>query len=286
MNPTRRAALLAACLPFTLGACSVASVVNALVPTDTLEIRRDLAYGSHPRQQLDVYRRSAEPGAAARPVVVFFYGGSWQHGSRSQYLFAAEALASLGFLVVVPDYRVYPEVVFPAFLDDGARAVAWARSHAAEFGGDPARLFLMGHSAGAHIAAMIALDPQYLAGAGMRTKDLAGFIGLAGPYDFLPLESEVLRKIFVPPERLASTQPINFVRGDDPPALLITGEEDALVNPGNTARLAARLRQHGSPVEERRYAGFNHYTLVGYLAAPLRDERLLRDIARFAGLAP
>lgn len=286
MYRTCRAALLAACLPLLLAACSVASVVNALVPTGALEIRHDLPYGEHPRQRLDAYRPRAQADGATSPVVVFFYGGSWQGGNRGQYLFAAEALASLGFVVIVPDYRVYPEVVFPAFVEDGARAVAWARRHAPELGGDPARLFLMGHSAGAHIAALLALDPQYLDGAGESTKDLAGFIGLAGPYDFLPLESEVLRRIFAPPGRLASTQPINFVRGGEPPALLVTGEEDGIVNPGNTARLAARLRQHGSRVEERRYAGFNHYTLVGYLAAPVRDERLMRDIARFAGLAP
>jgi acetyl esterase/lipase len=224
-------------------------------------------------------------GAGTRPVIVFFYGGSWQGGNRDAYLFAAEALVSLGFAVLVPDYRVFPEVVFPAFVEDGARSVAWARRHAREFRGDPERIFLMGHSAGAHIAAMLALDPAYLAAVGERPGDLRGWIGLAGPYDFLPLKNETLKAIFAPEDRIARTQPINFVRGGEPPALLITGDEDGEVNPGNTSRLAARLRERGSRVVERHYAGLNHYTLVGYLAAPFRDPRLLDDIAAFTAQA-
>ena len=273
--------VLATLAAVALAGCSAATIVNALVSVGQLDIRNAVAYGDHPRQKLDVYvPRAAAPGP--RPLVVFFYGGSWQTGERGQYLFVAEAIASLGAVVVVPDYRVYPEVVFPAFLDDAAMAVAWSRKHAGELGADPDHVFLMGHSAGAHIAAMLALDPQYLERVGESPRRIAGVVGLAGPYDFLPLESENLRRIFAPESTIARTQPINFASAGAPPMLLATGTEDTTVNPRNTARLAARLKSLGVPVTEIRYAGLNHYTLVGYLAAPLRDrETLFADIARF-----
>ena len=276
----RHATLIGAAV--LLAACSPARLVNALVSTDTLVARRDIAYGDNPRQRLDVYEpKEGPPPAAGRPVVVFFYGGSWDSGSREEYLFVAEALVSRGFVVVVPDYRVYPEVVFPAFLEDGARAIAWTRRNARAHGGNPDRIFLMGHSAGAHIAAMLCFDAHFLAAVGESPGNLAGFIGLAGPYDFLPLTSERLKLIFAPEATIARTQPITFVRGGEPPSLLITGTDDSVVSPGNTQRLAARLRVVGARVTERRLEGLNHFTIVGYLAAPLRRADLLDEIAAF-----
>ena len=274
---------LAALAAIALAGCSATTLLNALVSVGQLDVRNAVAYGEHPRQKLDVYvPRAAAPGP--RPLVIFFYGGSWQTGERGQYLFVAEAIASLGAVAVVPDYRVYPEVVFPAFLDDAAMAVAWSRKHAREFGADPDHVFLMGHSAGAHIAAMLALDPQYLERVGESPRRIAGVVGLAGPYDFLPLTSENLKRIFAPESTIARTQPINFASRGAPPMLLATGAEDTTVNPRNTARLAAKLKSLGVPVTEIRYAGLDHYTLVGYLAAPVRDrETVFADIARFLG---
>jgi acetyl esterase/lipase len=274
------AAVVAALAAVLLAGCSPATILNALAPTGNLELRLAVPYGEHPRQRLDTYtpRAAAEP----RPVVVFFYGGGWDSGSRESYLFVAEALASRGFVVVVPDYRIYPEVVFPAFLDDSAAAVAWAVRNARAIGGDPGRVFLMGHSAGAHIAAMLALDPQYLARAGLTPAALSGFIGLAGPYDFLPLKEPQLKIIFAPPETLARTQPINFVAPGAPPAFLAAPATDDRVSPGNTVRLSARLRAAGVPVTEQSYADLNHYTIVAVLSVPLRDSySVLDDIERF-----
>ena len=168
--------LAAALLLAALAACSATSILNVLSPTGDLDIRRDVAYGTLPRQKLDIYRPKA--GAVPRPVVVFFYGGSWDSGSRDGYLFVGEALASRGFVAVVPDYRVHPEVVFPTFLEDAAAAVAWAKRNAGDIGGDPSRVFVMGHSAGAHIAAMVALDPRYLAREGLTPL---GALGLHRP---------------------------------------------------------------------------------------------------------
>ena len=279
--PTRRAlALLLTLLAAGLAGCSASTLLNALAPTADLEIRRDVAYGDGPRAKLDVYRRRDTPAGA--PVVVFFYGGSWDSGERASYLFVAEALASRGFVAVVPDYRLYPAVTFPGFLDDAAASVAWTKAHARELGGDPEKLYLMGHSAGAHLAAMVSLDPQYLARVGLTPKAVSGFIGLAGPYDFLPLKSPTLKTIFAPEETIARTQPINFATASAPPALLMTGDKDDVVSPGNTTRLARKMRELGVPVHEVHYPDCNHYTIVGLLAAPLRNgEPILDEIDRF-----
>jgi acetyl esterase/lipase len=281
MPRTTARLLLATLGAIALAGCSATTILNALVPARQLDIRNDVAYGGLPRQKLDVYSpRTAAAGP--RPLVVFFYGGSWQMGERGQYLFAAEAITAMGAVAVVPDYRVYPEVLFPAFLDDAAMAVAWARRHARDWGADPDHVFLMGHSAGAHIAAMLALDPQYLARAGDDARRIAGVVGLAGPYDFLPLTSENLKRIFAPEATIARTQPINFATAGAPPMLLATGDDDTTVNPRNTARLAAKLKSLGVPVTEIRYQGLDHYTLVGYLAAPLRGRApVFSDVAQF-----
>ena len=280
--PNRPLATLfaAALVLLLLAGCSPLAVLNTFAPTSDLDILRDVAYGTHSRAKLDVYRK--RQGEGAPPIVVFFYGGSWEDGRKENYLFLAEALASRGFVAVVPDYRVYPEVRFPAFLEDAAQAIAWTKRNAREIGGDPGKIFLMGHSAGAHIAAMEALDPQYLAREGLSQKDVSGFIGLAGPYDFLPLSSETLKKIFAPEETIARTQPINFASAASPPALLVTGEKDSAVSPRNTQRLAARLREMGVAVTELRYPDYNHYNIIGVLSAPLRSgEPLLDEIEHF-----
>ena len=271
-----------------LSACSPIAVLNAFVPEGNLERTSAISYGDSPRQRLDVYVPRGR-AAASSPVVVFFYGGRWQEGERASYLFVAQALVAQGFVVVVPDYRVYPAVQYPGFIEDGARAVAWTRREIGRFAGDPARIFLMGHSAGAHIAAMLAYDEEFLAREGLRRSDVRGFIGLAGPYDFLPLTDADLFGVFSAASPLEATQPIRYVRGGEPASLLITGDADTTVKPGNTVRLAARLREKGSTVVERHFGSLNHYTLVARLAAPLRNDALVDAIAAFVrgeALAP
>lgn len=177
-----------------MAGCSGQALINGLTPSGGYSKTADLAYGEQPRQRLDVYvPEDAAPGA---PVVLYFYGGRWEQGSKAGYKFLAQALTSRGFVAVIADYRLYPQVKFPAFVEDGARAVAWVREHAGDYGADPNKLVLMGHSAGAHIAAMLTLDEQYLAAVGGTPKTwLAGTIGLAGPYDFLPLEADDLKDL-------------------------------------------------------------------------------------------
>jgi len=248
------------------------------------------AYGSGERRVLDVY---ALRGARNAPLVVFFYGGSWQGGRKGTYRFLARALAARGVVVVVPDYRVYPDVRFPAFLEDAAAAVAWAKTHAADFGGDAHKMFLMGHSAGAYIAAMLAYDAHWLQQVDMAARrDIAGFVGIAGPYDFLPIRDPKLRKIFAVSD-LAKTQPINFVGGGEPPAFIGTPALDSVVDPGNSKRLAAALRAKGVDVTEKVYSGglVGHMTIVAAFApiigtiAPVRND-VLSFIVRVSAAPP
>ena len=258
---------------------SPADLLNLWRPSGAWEEYRGLAYGEGPRQKLDVYKPRH---AAKAPVVVFFYGGSWQGGSRSLYPFVGASLAAQGVVTVVPDYSTFPPARFPTFVEDAARAVRFARTSAAQWGGDPSRLVLMGHSAGAYIAAMLSFDPQWLEQVGLNSQtDLAGFIGLAGPYDFLPIQSRTLRTIFGGANR-AETQPISFVTGKEAPSLLITARRDRLVSPGNSRRMAAKIRDHGGVAEELTYGGVGHLTLIGAFAPGLRVlAPVLRDATQF-----
>jgi acetyl esterase/lipase len=265
----RFGALIGGLMLLVLGACSPVKVLNALTPDDTFDKTVGIAYGDDPRQKLDVYvPRHPLKGA---PVVVFFYGGSWNSGNRGDYTFVGEALASRGIVAVLADYRLYPQVRYPLFLEDGARAVAWTKEHISEYSGNPQRLYLMGHSSGAYNASMLALDTNLLGAVGMSPKDLSGWIGLAGPYDFLPIENPDVRPVFFWPDSPPQSQPINHVSRGAPPALLIAASKDNLVNPTrNTGGLASKLREASVPVQDLYYSRPSHITLVATLSRPLR----------------
>ncbi len=272
---------LAGSLASALSACSTVGVLNAVEPRFGVTTTRDLAYQPGPRGGLDVYRPRQANGSA--PVVVFLYGGGWDEGAKAQYAFIGDALASKGFVTFIPDYRLYPEVRWPAFLQDNANALRWVRDHAAQFGGDPRKLFLVGHSAGAYNAVMLSLDRRWLAAVGMDPRrDVSGTVGLAGPYDFLPLRSDELKSIFGPPDARPATQPINYVDGQAPPLFLATDDRDTVVDPGNTTRLADKVREHGGRVETKTYSGLSHALLLGVVAAPLRFMApVLKDVTTF-----
>ncbi|MYM31569.1 alpha/beta hydrolase fold domain-containing protein [Duganella sp. CY15W] len=281
---TRSSILLLAAVPLllaVLAACSPLTALNALTPGTASERTANLAYGDGPRRKLDVYQPRDAHGAA--PVVVFFYGGNWVAGEREDYAFVGRALASRGIVTVIADYRLYPEVSYPDFLKDAAQAVAWAHREAGHYGGDPQRLFVMGHSAGAYNAAMIALDGRWLAEQGMTPSALRGWIGLAGPYDFLPIENPTTKPVFHFPATPPESQPIHHVTAASPPALLIAARSDKLVNPTrNTAHLAAALRAQHVPVQELYYDKVSHTTLIATFATPLRWlSPALEDVAAF-----
>ena len=209
---------------------------------------------------LDVYRPRGVQGPA--PVVLFFYGGTWRDGHREFYRFVGEALSRHGLLVLIPDYRKAPADVFPAFMEDAASAAAWAKHHAAEFGGDPARIHLMGHSAGAHMAALLAADARYLAQQGLRPRDFTSVIGLAGPYDFLPITESKVQQVFPDRDRWSETQPVNFVDGDEPPFLLLHGGSDHRVWKSNSLKMARRLAAAGVPYTLKIEPHTGHIALV------------------------
>lgn len=264
---TRVPRLIALLLPLLLAGCSALDIVNALSPRDGYNLTRDLAYGPLKRQKLDVYVPDIfAPGA---PVVIFFHGGRWQEGSKDDYRFAAQALASRGFVTILPNYRLFPQVRFPTFVLDSADAVAWVYREISAYGGNPERIYLMGHSAGAHIAALLALDEHYLYQR-VPTLQLAGLIGLAGPYDFLPLTDADLQAIFAPPQDWPLSQPIEFVDGNEAPMLLLYGDEDTSVKPHNLKNLARRVRERGGQVDTIVYPDVDHAEIVGALARPLR----------------
>lgn len=258
-----------------IAACSPLSAINAVTPASGYVKTEGVAYGNsdNPRQKLDIYRPASAAPASAQglPVVIFFYGGSWNEGSRKDYAFVGEALSSRGFIAVLPDYRVYPEVRYPEFLKDSAQAVAWTLRSVRALGGDPQRVFVMGHSAGAYNAAMVALDARWLREAGARPAELRGWIGLAGPYDFLPIDNPDVKPVFFAPDSPPDSQPVRHVEAGAPPALLIASHKDQLVSAErNTAGLARLLRARQVPVVERYFDNTSHASLVGSLARPLR----------------
>jgi acetyl esterase/lipase len=238
-----------------------------------------IPYALHSRHRLDVCRPA---GVHMAPVVVFFYGGAWRSGRKELYRYVAKALARRGYVAVVPDYRIYPQARYPDFLEDGALAMRWVKDNIASFGGDPEKAFLSGHSAGAHIAAMLSIDARWLAGVGLNpARDIAGLIGLAGPYDYMPLRDETLKVIFGGADR-PETQPIFHVSPGAPPTLLVTGGRDRLVEPGNSTRLAAKLVAAGNTATVKIYRRIGHYVIVAALAPVLRHVvPVLRDIDAF-----
>lgn len=251
-------------------------LADKLLGSGARAARRLLAgqpYGRGPRQLLDIWVPEGTERGDRLPVVVFFYGGGWSSGERESHGFVARALAGEGFVAVIPDYRLTPKAHWPDFLEDAAAAVAWTRDYIGDLGGDPDRIALMGHSAGAYNAVMLALDPQWMRGAGSDASVIRGVVGLAGPYDFLPFEKggmadKAMGKIR-PPER---TQPIAQVRGDAPPLWLASGDQDRTVRPRNSRNLAAAIEKAGGSVTLRLYPGIGHIGIVTALAVPFRGK--------------
>lgn len=265
---------------------SLGVTLLAVASPGAVQVKHDLAYGSGERARFDVYA-PRHPGRHA-PVAVFLYGGSWQSGDKGLYRFVGRSLASRGIVTVIPNYRVYPEVRYPAFLRDNALAVAFAKRHAADWGGDPSRLFLIGHSAGAYNAAMLALDRRWLGEVGLDpSRDVAGTVGLAGPYDFLPLRDSTLKVIFGPEDQRPDTQPINHVDGRAAPMLLLAGERDGMVDPANSTRLGAAVRAHGGAVLVRFYPGLGHVGLLTSMSGLFRRRGgVLDQITSFVADPP
>lgn len=238
-------------------------------------VAHDVPFGPRPRRRLDIY--APRTGGTGRPVLVFFYGGNWDSGDKHAYAFAGRAFAELGYVTVLPDYTHAHEAPYPAFMEDAGDALAWVGANIQTYGGDPARIAVAGHSAGAYIAVTLALDPRWGA-----TETIKAGVGLAGPYDFLPFDSPVTERTFGHVANLPATQPVNHVRTDAPPLLLATGDADTTVRPRHSEALAARLRDAGGEAELILYPGVSHTGPLKALARPFRRHApVLRDIAAF-----
>ncbi len=267
-------------LALALAGCSPRRAAQWVLLSGRFQLIRDVAYGPGPRQRLDVYR--PRDGRAGAPVVVFFYGGRWQGGSREQYRLLGDALAQRGVVAVVPDYRLYPEVRFPAWIEDGARAVRWVHDSIAHYGGDPSNIILAGHSAGAHTAMLLALDPEHLKAAGVPRGAIRGAASLAGPVAIEWSDADV-RALMGPPAQYPRTYPLAFA-GDSgaPPLLLQHGGRDRTVSPVNSTRLADRVRAHGGCARVLMYSGLDHVGIVLALSLPqFRIAPVLDDLLAF-----
>ncbi|MGZ9098802.1 MAG: alpha/beta hydrolase [Brevundimonas sp.] len=279
---TRRG-LFAPAFGLIAAACSPLSALNALGPRDrgVRRVARDLPYGDDPRHRLDIH---APTGPADRPwpVLVFFYGGGWDSGRRGQYAWAAQALAARGFVVATPDYRIVPGVEFPAFIEDAAAATAHVAGIAGDHGGDPDRLGVIGHSAGAHLALMIALDRRYMAATGAAPDLIKAAAGLAGPYDFLPFDVPASVNAFGRAPDPTLTQPVTFARADAPPLWLGHGTEDVVVHAEDTTILCDRMATVGGRCEAKLYPGLNHADLIATFSPLFRKKApVLDDVTAF-----
>ena len=265
-----------------LTGCTSLQMLNATVSHGGYVRTTDITYGADPRQKLDVYL--PKKVAANAKVVIFFYGGSWRDGSKTDYRFVAQALTSRGFIVVLPDYRLYPAVTFPAFVEDGASAVRWVRDNIFIYGGDTNQIYVMGHSAGSHIAALLTLDAHYLKNVGLDRNVIRATATLSGPYDFTPNPWD--RPVFNQATNATSInpniEPITFVDGKEPPMLLVQGLRDKIVSPSNAINLAARIRQVGGEVEYITYAKRGHASVVVALVSPYHGlAPVLKDVTDY-----
>jgi len=266
-----------------VSACSPLGVLNAVAPRDpgVRRVARDIPYGDELRQRFDVFAPSGATPTTPLPVLVFFYGGGWDSGFKDVYGWAAQALAAQGFVVAVPDYRLVPEVHFPTFVEDAAAATARVAEVAATYGGEPARLGVLGHSAGAHLTMMIALDRHYMAAAG-KPDLIKAAAGLAGPYEFLPFDVPASINAFGLWPDPRQTQPLTFARGDAPPLWLGHGTADVTVHDEDSILLDARVRELGGRSELKLYPGLSHEDLIATFAPLFRSKApVLADVAAF-----
>lgn len=250
-----------------LNGCARALSGYAGLGTD-VTVRKDLAYGPAERHRLDLYSPSAP--TADTPLVLFLYGGSWRWGSKERYGFVGYPLAEAGFMVAVADYRLYPDVRFPGFNEDAARAVAWLTEKRPFLELDPGPVHLIGHSAGAHIAALLALDPRYLENVGLTQEALGRFVGLAGPYGFFPSKVRYVADVFPPANQEDQARPLTFARPGAPEMLLLHGADDGTVAAKNSKEMAAALTASGSRAKAKIYPDLGHKEIILALTSPFQ----------------
>ncbi|MXP31017.1 alpha/beta hydrolase fold domain-containing protein [Erythrobacter jejuensis] len=267
------AALLFGLWHWALNAQSVSTLdrADAIFTSNSAKVSQPILFGPEADQKLVVVTPS-KPAERPLPVVIFIHGGSWAKGDPVDYAYIGRNFAPEGYVVVSAGYRLVPGGEFPAMLEDGAASVRWVVDNIAHYGGNPDRIYLMGHSAGAYNAVMLALDPQWLEQEGLPGNTIDGAIGLAGPYDFLPLDSESTKNAFGAASNLDRTQPINFVGPNTPPILLLTGNADETVRPRNSRALAAKISKSGAQNEPVEFDNMGHAGIIMALSRPFAGD--------------
>ncbi len=239
----------------------------------------DLAYGKHERQKLDVVW-SVENTAA--PVVVFFHGGSWRWGVKDFYREIGEEFAKHGVTCILADYRLYPEVRFPAFVEDAATVLKWTRDHVDRYNGDPSNIFLMGHSSGAHIISHLALDEKYLEAIGGDFSWIKGVVGMSCPYTFQPSSEWMYKDIFFPLADSPLVLPISHVDGDEPPFLVLHGRHDYLVDVKQAEAFVKRIESKGGEVTHKIFNFHGHFSLTRRITSWYMPPRgILHEVLAF-----
>lgn len=260
--PVLRFTMLLISSSFLVACAKTGSVIaNLPVKWSGNEIVRNIAYGGNSSQRLDIYIPEEAKARQPLPVIVFFYGGRWTSGEKGMYAFVGDRFANKNYVTVIADYQKYPDVEFPVFVEDAARAVAWTYKNIARYAGDPNKIYIAGHSSGAHIAALITADERYLNAEGQSTAIIKAFAGLAGPYDFIPQEQD-LKDLFGPPENYPQMQVTHFIDGNEPPMLLLWGADDTIVVKRNIDLLEKGIKQKGGVVNTNIYADMGHIDIV------------------------
>ena len=268
--------LIALTILLSLNGCSSLNTLNAIVPDgDAIQIS-NLSYGPAEKQKLDIYQPTTFNKNT--PVIIFFYGGRWQSGSRAEYAFVGQSLADRGYISIIADYRVYPSVEFPVFIEDAAKATTWVFEHIQHYGGNTKQVYLMGHSAGAHIATMLVTNKTYLPAAGIKQHQVKGVISLSGPLNFKITDDDI-KAVFANANTYAETQPITFIDGSEPKMLLLHGKKDKTLFPSNSHSMAKKLNSLGGNATVITYKNMSHVGLLLALAnapflyfAPVLDD--------------
>lgn len=274
-------------LSTVLAACSNVALKVINTPSYLFsdhQVTQDISYGSAPHQVLDLYL----PPATAHnknQLIVFIYGGSWTTGSKDSYYFVADALTSAGYAVAIPDYIKYPAAAFPGFVEDVALSIAWLATHMQDFA-PLEELILMGHSAGAHTGALLISDPRYFAAHQLPGDTVNAFIGIAGPYSFIPKKKKY-RDIFANLENFEEMQALHYVRGQEPPMLLLHGDEDTTVLLRNSRDYADKVNAMGGTAETKFYSDHGHISPVLGLSRIFDSDNSIRaDILEFLQRLP
>ena len=232
--------------------------------------KTETVYGENHRHRFDSYLHLKPSGDRAK--IIFLYGGGWQSGDRSDFRFVADTLCSLGFDVYVPDYRLYPEVRFDEILHDAVSAVDAIMNE------NEGTFFIMGHSAGAQLGALLALNPDLL----QSPERISGFIGLAGPYDFYPFTEDEHWDLFAPEEMYPDSQPVNYVRADAPPLLLLHGRDDMRVRRGHSKSLMEKQQAVGGQACREVYDNMGHVDIIlSFTRLHRRKSKVVLDLQRF-----